>query len=67
MKVFVCNKAGLTAVAVAYNRGHACKLLAKELESRSLTFSKDDPVVELNLDEPQKGSVSIFPREIPKA
>lgn len=50
VKIFTFHKEHLTDVAIAYNRGQAVKLLAKELGNRGLVLTKEDPVEELDLD-----------------
>jgi len=58
MKIFMCSKDGIAAIAVAFNRGHAVKLLSKEFEQRGLSLSKQDAVVEVDTD--TKGAVHII-------
>ena len=60
MKVFACTKSGFAAVVVAFNRGQAVKLLAKELEARGLTLEKTDPVSEIPTDEKETRKGYIF-------
>ena len=43
----------LDFVAVGYNRGHAAKQIAKQLEARGLKLEKSDPIEQLNLEEAQ--------------
>jgi hypothetical protein len=58
MKIFKCCKDGVAAIAVAFNRGHAVKLLSKEFEQRGLALSKQDAVIEVNTE--TKGEVHIL-------
>lgn len=57
MKVFAYQKNEITAIALGFNRGHAVKILAKELEKRGLSLEKEDPVVEIDLEADKKGRV----------
>ena len=59
MKVFAIQKDNITAVAVAFNRGHAVKMLAKELEIHNINIDKSDLVQEIDL-ETKRGSVTIL-------
>ncbi len=59
MTVFTFNKSDFKAVIVAHNRGHAVKMLAKELEKRGMTLTKEDPVTPLDLEN-EKGQVLIL-------
>ena len=59
MKVYTYKKAGLpkaTSIVLAYNRGHAVKMLAKALEARGMQLG-DDLVSEVDLDAEKKGKV----------
>lgn len=61
LKVFSYHKAGgLTAIIVAYNRGQAVKLIAREVESRGVIFNKDSKVEEIDLEAEKKGKVIIL-------
>jgi len=59
MKVFAIQKDDITAIAVAFNRGHAVKMLAKALEIHDITIDKSDPVQEIDL-ETKRGKVTIL-------
>lgn len=59
MKIFkCCTKEGAAAIAVAFNRGHAVKILSKVFETHGLAFSKEDAVVEISTE--TKGAVHIL-------
>lgn len=59
LRVFICNttrewgRVNLQYLAVAYNRGHAAKLIAKEFEKEGLKLDKKDPIEELDLTKEQ--------------
>ena len=59
MKLFFCSYSGGKAVISAYNRGHAVKMLSKELKALNIELSDDDPVVPLVLEN-KKGEVLLF-------
>ena len=67
MKVFTCKGLGITAVAVAFNRGHAAKMLAKEFEARGLKLDKTHLITEITIDKHKpKGQVIVLSdKEIP--
>ena len=48
MNVFKCEKYG--AVVIAFNRGHACKLLGKVLDGRGVSLGKKDKVEKIDLE-----------------
>src|SRR5208282_4508037 len=52
--------AGMLAVIFAFNKGHAAKLMAKELEKRGLAFVKEDPIEEVNPEDYPKGKVVVL-------
>lgn len=58
MKVFLCTSH--KAVIVAFNRGHACKLLGKALEKNGGTLQKDDKVVELEVQDKKSEGVTFL-------
>lgn len=62
MKLFSCQCSGWTVIAAAFNRGHAVKLIAKEMESKGLRFSSDIPVDEIDFDSEQKGRIILLAR-----
>lgn len=64
MKVYTYTKQGFTAIALAFNRGHAVKQIAKELESRGLEIG-DEPVSEIDTDDPEfkRGKVFVLSDE----
>jgi hypothetical protein len=59
VKLFLLQKENLTALAFAFNRGHAIKMLAKDLEARGLSLNKDDPVHEVD-SETKRGKIIIY-------
>lgn len=57
-KVFTCVKGLTVAVVVAFNRGHAVKMLAKQFKDMGLDPLTDaDPVTEIDLTANKKGQV----------
>jgi hypothetical protein len=61
MKVFTCTSPSLVAIAIAFNRGHAAKMLAKEFEARGLKFEKKYPITEVVVDKHKpKGQVVVI-------
>lgn len=48
------------AIVLAFNRGHAVKLIAKELEARGAKLDKTDLVEEIDLEAETKGRVIIL-------
>jgi hypothetical protein len=59
MKVFVFKKDRFAAVVKGFNRGHAVKLLAKELEHNGLILDKKDPLTEIDI-ESEKGEIFVI-------
>lgn len=57
MKVFTYHKNDISVIALAFNRGHAVKILAKELEKMGMILGKEDPVIEIDLEDDKKGRV----------
>jgi hypothetical protein len=49
LNIFKCEKYG--AVVVAFNRGHACKLLGKVLDEKGIKLDKKDKVEKIDLDQ----------------
>ena len=61
MKVFAYVKDGNIAIIMAFNRGHAVKLLAKELEARGLELSKENnTIVEIDIEGEKKGKALLL-------
>jgi hypothetical protein len=60
MKVFHCKFSGGVAIISAYNRGHAVKLLSKELkEEYQIILTKQDPLSEVPMED-RKGHLIIY-------
>jgi len=57
MKIFTYKKDNKVAVILGFNKGHACKMLAKELEKEGKSLEKTDTVSEIDLKEETKGKV----------
>lgn len=55
LNVFVCkiNREKLSFIATGYNRGHAAKQIAKQLEARNLKLEKSDLIEQLDLEKAQ--------------
>ena len=64
MQVFTCKHEKGCAIAVAYGRGHAVKMIAKALEAEGIEFSKQNKVEELNLED-KKGYVRLLLQDDP--
>lgn len=62
MKVFTYHKNDISVITLAFNRGHAVKLLAKELEKMGVVLEKEDPVLEVDLEDDKKGRVIFLSR-----
>lgn len=61
MKVFTCcGPKNFVALAMAFNRGHAAKLLGKELEARGIELTKEYVISELDPEENPKGRVMLL-------
>lgn len=58
MKIFKCCKENIGAIAVAFNRGHAVKLLSRTFKERGIVLSKEDAVIEVPTE--TKGEVHIL-------
>ena len=65
MKIFSYNHPQITAVAVAFNRGHAAKMIAKELEQRGFELLKSHSITEIKVDEVKRGKVFVIREPIP--
>lgn len=59
MRLFVYHKNGITALAIAYNKGHAIKILSKELASQGIILA-DEPVTEVEYEDEKKGKIFLF-------
>lgn len=62
MKVYTFRKANdpkTAAIILAFNKGHAVKMLAKALEAKGLKL-EDDPLVEVSVEDERKGKVIFF-------
>ena len=59
MKIFICERYSAGPIfALAFNRGHAVKLINKELERRNYDpLTKDNAVEEVKPEEHKKGLV----------
>lgn len=64
MKIFKCCKENIGAIAVAFNRGHAVKLLSKTFKERGIELSKEDAVIEVPTE--TKGEVHILYEQAPE-
>ncbi len=61
MKIFSCvGPDGFIALATGFNRGHAAKLLAKELENQKLEMTKAYVISEIDLEANSKGQVILL-------
>lgn len=59
-RIFYAEKGGFVVLSIAYNRGQAVSLIAKEMEKRNLTFSREDKVEEIDLDTEKKGRAIVL-------
>lgn len=57
MKLFSYNGNGLVLLVEAFNRGHACKQIAKLLEHEGQVLNNSDPIKEIVLGENPKGRI----------
>lgn len=60
MKLFTSQKSGITVLAIAYNRGQAVGLIAKEFEKRKIEFGREDKVEEIDPTAEKKGRAIVF-------
>lgn len=61
MRVFTFTHNMLACVVLAFNRGHAVKQVAKELEGRNFKLDvKDGTIEEIDLEDPKHKKGGVF-------